>query len=1364
MAEISSKAVADRLLNKDLNEDYAFIDGDTLASTSEVDQYGNPLKFRMKGIDAPEITKVFGADNVALGTAGSDRANEALMQLAKKEGFTNVFRTGKFDPNGRELIDLQDDKGRSWEQTLVRTGVLNPTRYSSEGAIRSYKAAQALGTDGLGENYDLARNVIAEAIADETKYEQRFRQKAIDETQLAYTGGLYASNNVMFRDRSRDFENKAMSPFSTAWDIGLTGAIEGLYGAVELIGETSGWDWAKNVGEAGIYRAREKLQKNPEVVTSYKDIDGFFGKEGFLQYVANNGAISLPYMAATIAGAVAAPYVGASALGVAATGAVLSPVALYTGTIWNDQEGDNKNAYLAVAGGVSQSVLDRLGLKFLNPSALLTKEGREQAITAMTNNTGEAGRLMQAKNMALFGREITDPAVAKKMLLTLSRQEVAKYADDAARFAKNQITARNVARNQLTRIAKAGAGEGITEALQEAIGYTAAHTANGFRDWDANEFKDRLIDATIAGTSLGGAISIPGGVYDYGAWVDVAYRTGPDTGRQTSDMGRLAQQDIEANGQQYNVQQENARVKAATDNINQRVEALQQRLSNRRLSRRDRQQAESELAELGGVDLNDRADAHVAAKQDRAVGQIAKDWWKGIPGLWRGMTRFMFDNQGGIQQDSVTARILGESVGSNLQRSVSGETYENRKHNLISEIKYKLGDVSDLLAAFGRTDKRKSRLEFSEQYYEVFEAARERAGRENRDINWDIDLPENLQPFANAFRNFHNKLIETGDRLHNMQAVHNPELGYVNDYLSRYKSLDKLAIENNRAEFELALTNIMNEEGQQVLTPQAAKELTDQILQIDGADVPSNFTLDGGFSVTDRSTFRPQSHRGRTLNLSDRAEFKQFMERDIFTNVSNAAKSAVRYTVLEEYVGSNNAKLNYRLNKIEEELIESGKYTVDEARARVNKLAFDLKNYFDAESGNYKRNIPPILRHAQKNILFVTTITGLPLATLSNFVELGLTSVGLTQKQIFGEKGSINSIARSFADEFGNTANRLYGTIANQPAPHKRGRFGHAILKKLGFFDWEVGAAHTTGVSETGRWHQRILDMYFKTILLQQWTNAARAARAAIALDYISDKVAIMVAARQADITTNESREAEEGLRNLGLDTQFLLRYHTGFVRDEQTVLPNQDVRQQWERMINDATFNFINEAVALPQSANRPLIFQDPRFALFTQFQGFIATFTANHIPKMYTQLAKRGTPAMKYNIFATVSTMILLGFVSQHLKDLLKYGETTPYFKGMEYIRRGVGASGLLGTSERVIDFVFPMYDKRYGSNVEWFFGTIASESAGVSKALRIGDITADVITGEKPPETIVKITPIAQVAYQQIDKQAYKWGFGE
>ena len=105
-----------------------------------------------------------------------------------------------------------------------------------------------------------------------------------------------------------------------------------------------------------------------------------------------------------------------------------------------------------------------------------------------------------------------------------------------------------------------------------------------------------------------------------------------------------------------------------------------------------------------------------------------------------------------------------------------------------------------------------------------------------------------------------------------------------------------------------------------------------------------------------------------------------------------------------------------------------------------------------------------------------------------------------------------------------------------------------------------------------------------------------------------------------------------------------------------------------------------------------------------------------------------------MKYNIFATMATMILLGFVSQHLKDLLKYGKTTPYFEGMEYIRRGVGASGLLGTSERAIDFFFPMYQQRYKTNIGWAFGTIAGESAAISKAERIGGLGFDVATGQK------------------------------
>ena len=1093
-----------------------------------------------------------------------------------------------------------------------------------------------------------------------------------------------------------------------------------MYGAVNLVGEGTNWEWAENVGEAGVYRAQEHIKERPEIVASYQDIDGFFGDEGFLQYIANNAAISMPYMAATMAGAVATPFIGASVLGVGALGLALSPVAMYSGNVWNEMEGDNKNIGLALGAGVTQAVLDRVGLKFLTNVNLLNTQSRNMVINKLANTRG------------------ISVEAAKQVVLNASRQEVAKFATDAARFAKQQLLARNVAKQTLKRVATAAGGEGVTEALQESIGYTAAHAANGFRDWNANDFLPRLTDATIAGATLGKAFAMPGAIYDYGAWADVAYRVAPNTGKQISKMGNFAKEDIARNGSQYNVQEENRRVKAETDNI------------------------DADVLE----DLNQRVDRETSRRGKRDIAQLGRDTWRAIPGLWRGITRYAFGNMGfadNLQNDSVEARVLSESLGGNLQRSTSGQSYENRKHHLISQVRNMMGDVSQLLSVFNRSDKRKSRLEFSETYYEAHRQASAKAraeGRVNANgepiIDWNRDLTGELRSFLPQVIAFHRKLEDVGNKLHEMQAEHNPELGKITDYLSRYKSLSKEAIENDRAEFEGLLVQELG------MNPDQAKETAEAILSQDGVNEIIT-DADGEFSVTARSTFTPQSHRRRTLNLSDRASFQKFMERDLFTNLSNAAKSAVRYTTLEEYVGSDNKKINYRLAKIERELRESG-WSEEDARARVDRLAYDLKNYFDAESGNYKRLQIPILSWAQKNLLFVTTITGLPLATISNFVELALVGKSLRWDQIFGKEGSINAIARSFVSELNNTARRTYGAATGSVVPHARDKNGHEIARELGYFDWEVGAAHTTGVSQTGHWRQRILDMYFKTILLQQWTNATRAARAAIAGDYITDKISIIAASREANGTfTNEVAEAEEALRNLGIDVDFMIDYHAANFTGTNLEPPVAE-REKYTQFMNDAIFNFVNEAVALPQSANRPLIFQDPRFALFTQFQGFISTFQANHLPKMWAELVARGTPAMKYNAFATMTTMIALGFASQHLKDLMKYGKTTPYFKDMEYIRRGVGASGLLGTSERVIDFAFPMYQERYKTKVGWAFGTVSGESAALSKAVRIGDLSYDVATGDKSVgEAAVRVSPLAQAA-DQMFKKIPTWNFGE
>ena len=69
---------------------------------------------------------------------------------------------------------------------------------------------------------------------------------------------------------------------------------------------------------------------------------------------------------------------------------------------------------------------------------------------------------------------------------------------------------------------------------------------------------------------------------------------------------------------------------------------------------------------------------------------------------------------------------------------------------------------------------------------------------------------------------------------------------------------------------------------------------------------------------------------------------------------------------------------------------------------------------------------------------------------------------------------------------------------------------------------------------------------------------------------------------------TREVQQAEEKLRNLGIDVDRFVQVQTkatGGVEltpDEQTFLDNTT---------REATFNFVNEAIALPQSQNLSLI-----------------------------------------------------------------------------------------------------------------------------------------------------------------------------
>ena len=334
---------------------YSFIDADTIRDV-------DGTSYRLQGYDAPEIAGFKGGKWKA-GTAGAADATRSITTLAESQGFTNLVKLKDadgnplMDPNGRPVVELHNDRGDNFTTKLLQSGALAPGQYTSQEDLDAIDVAKIFGDQSAGsDEFGKAASEVQQAVANETNYETQFKQAALNEA--AYAQG-YGTAALSFRKTDRSLRNQAYNPMSDAWEQGWIGVKEGAYGMLSLIGDTTGSQWVEDVGEAGVARAQAQTQEYGEILTSYKDVNGF---KTAMQYVGNNLALSLPYMVTTAgaaaAGTLAAPIIGtAGAIGIG----VGAPATVYSGQVWNEMEGE-KNAGIAVGAGLVQASLDRLGI------------------------------------------------------------------------------------------------------------------------------------------------------------------------------------------------------------------------------------------------------------------------------------------------------------------------------------------------------------------------------------------------------------------------------------------------------------------------------------------------------------------------------------------------------------------------------------------------------------------------------------------------------------------------------------------------------------------------------------------------------------------------------------------------------------------------------------------------------------------------------------------------------------------------------------------------------------------------------------------------------------------------------------------
>ena len=432
--------------------------------------------------------------------------------------------------------------------------------------------------------------------------------------------------------------------------------------------------------------------------------------------------------------------------GVAATGlAIGAPSAIYAGQTWNEMEGE-KNAAVALTAGLVQGSLDRLGIGALTG-------------VAPKNITKEAIKKIMATGAS---REIAEATLANA-----TKAELAGFLKDTTKFA----TAKLAAKEGTQALLKSAASEGLTEVMQEATAYVAA-TQGSDKEFEWEELSERLRAAAIAGSALGGAFSVPGSVQS------VASR------RALIGDNALADESTASQSAVYAQQEVDTRGHVATNAEN--LATLHSEIA----------------AEAPGLTLAERAADFRRSQRGRTGEEKVRDAFNAIPSLWRGATRNIFTDD--LLRQSRSARIAADLFGGNPDRVFSGASFEDAKHHRVAQYK-NLIPIPDQIfhvmnegKAFSRNDKTR----ISNQIYSELQAAVDKDGKFDPNAVTDSKFKQTIVKMGQD-------LNALSDKMYNDQKKHNPELGYIKNYLFKYKTLNKPAVHRNRAKFEKALRDTL---------------------------------------------------------------------------------------------------------------------------------------------------------------------------------------------------------------------------------------------------------------------------------------------------------------------------------------------------------------------------------------------------------------------------------------------------------------------------------------------------------------------------------------------------------------------------
>lgn len=833
---------------------------------------------------------------------------------------------------------------------------------------------------------------------------------------------------------------------------------------------------------------------------------------------------------------------------------------------------------------------------------------------------------------------------------------------------------------------KGGVEESITEGLQELTGYFAKQ---GFEMNvnDPNQLKNQMLNAMFGGFVLGGGFAGSGRGFNR---LTYSYETSP------------APSDIKF--REDNFHKEGIDVPFVIDVQDQAIEMVG-----------DDTQANNQLS---GIEESKRRTSGLTA--------TVKNWWtdKGWRALLPGYSKMI---AGKDPNKGVFTAAFNTLLGAN--NAINGGDIYSNKAIVSGAIAKTIGSLKDVFTTFSNLKPEQvSEIMYRSDVRSYVDKlllqatnAKNKLGKQETDPVARMDYAfKNVDPkglldpsvitHARAIALFATKLnqmVQTSNSYTN-------ETKTLSDFLAN-KSLNKDFINSSRKQF---IKDLMAS-GSNINYNDAIK-FVDRIMNGDFTneiDPEGDFGFDLGFSPktildaikTDRSGL-----------------MKKYFHNNLFENIDSVINAGGNKYVSINLVGKDGAR-GYALLRA---AVKAGELNTDEAAFKAKEWADFLK----IRDKEYHTIDNPFINGAMNLITFLGTVSTLPLAAISSTTEFGLVMRGLSAKQT----------AKAYKRLLSSLATDLLSVVKEIGTTYPYSGSAHRVeLSNYGFETGEGAVAERYDI-QSGV-YQKLTNSFFKMVGLQSVTNATRSARLAVANDAIKSWHETVRNPLLAGADLNqEQQDAFDHLVRIGIDPYFLVDLEKG---KNKTLEGTKEAEAKAEIMFERAMHNFVNEAVVSPNPLNRPKFYSDPYLKLFTLFQGYISTFTATILPKLYGDLGKKGSADQK-NALATIATMAAITTFAMMLKDMIKYGETPPkWLKDDEakMVQRLIGASGLLGTGERVLNFVHPLLENRSKTKLEGLYNIIEGESPVISYAGKLGKAVESVLD-ENSTNTIKKVTKVA------------------